>query len=221
MNKSEQINELASALAKAQADIKPASKNVENTFFKSSYADLASVWDACRVALTKNGLSVSQIVESDDGCILCIHTVLMHTSGQFVSGIFRVKPSKSDPQSMGSATTYARRYALSAIVGVAPEDDDGNRASGHTPLPDNPTPPTRETPKPNPAPAKSEFVVKVEKWMGVQPEDRASAWKSLKKAGGFTESGQLSTGEADLFKKFVEECMAAGDFSTAIKGASK
>lgn len=126
---SEQINELAAALAKAQGAIKGAAKDTANPFFKSKYADLASVWDACRTQLTANGLSVIQTMDDSQGGVTVV-TTLAHSSGQWIRGRLTMKPVKDDPQGIGSAITYARRYALAAMVGVAPEDDDGNAASG-------------------------------------------------------------------------------------------
>ena len=128
MTHSEQIKDLATALAKAQAEIEGARKDSTNPHFKSSYADLASVWDACRKALTGNGLSVVQGPVSDEGRV-GVTTMLMHSSGQWLESTFFMRPTKDDPQGAGSALTYARRYALAAMVGVAPEDDDGNAAS--------------------------------------------------------------------------------------------
>lgn len=131
MIRSEQINELAAALTRAQAAMDTAKRTAENQFFKSSYADLASVWATCREPLTKNGLSVVQTTDSTlEGEFL--ETLLMHSSGQWVGGRIAIKPVKNDPQGVGSAMTYARRYALMAIVGIASEDDDGNEASGKT-----------------------------------------------------------------------------------------
>ena len=132
MIKSEQINELAAALSKAQSVIRGAVKDANNPFFKSQYADLTSVWDACRDALTKNGLSVIQCPEQSDTGGIAIETTLLHSSGQFITSRY-VMPVKNstDAQAVGSAITYARRYALSAMVGVAPaDDDDGNNAAG-------------------------------------------------------------------------------------------
>lgn len=133
MQKSEQINELATALAKAQAEITGAKKGTENPFFRSKYADLAEVWDVIRGPLSKNGLSVVQFpsVAVQEDARVVVTTVLMHTSGQFISDDLALKPAKDDPQGVGSAITYARRYALAAAVGVAQEDDDGNAATHH------------------------------------------------------------------------------------------
>lgn len=128
MQTSDSINELATAFAKAQAKIEGATKDKNNPAFKSKYADLSSVWEACRQALTENGLSVVQVAEGD-GTQATIVTRLMHTSGQWIEGTLIVRPAKTDAQGIGSAITYARRYALAAMVGVCPEDDDGNAAS--------------------------------------------------------------------------------------------
>ncbi len=128
MTHSEQINELSAALAKAQGQIQGAKKDSTNPHFKSDYADLASVWDACRQALSGNGLSVAQSAENSEHGY-GVTTLLMHSSGQWLRGTLYLKPMKDDPQGAGSALTYARRYALAAMVGVAPDDDDGNAAS--------------------------------------------------------------------------------------------
>jgi hypothetical protein len=127
--KSEQINELAVALAKTQAEIKGAAKDGVNPHFGKSYATLASVWDAIRVPLSRNGLSVSQLTgETEAGPTL--ETILMHTSGQWLQSEMLLRANKPDIQGLGSALTYARRYCLAAIVGVAPDDDDdGSQAS--------------------------------------------------------------------------------------------
>lgn len=127
---SQTINELATALAKAQSEMKPAVKDADNPFFKSKYADLATVWESIRNPLSKNGLCVSQLIGSD-GNVVTVETVLMHTSGQFISGKLSMTAKDPMPQSIASASTYARRYGLSAIVGVSSEeDDDGAQASG-------------------------------------------------------------------------------------------
>ena len=127
---SDSINELAAALAKAQGEMENAKKDVTNAFFKSKYADLASVIDAAKQPLAKNGLSVVQYTITNDAGDVVLFTQLNHSSGQWISGTYPIKPVKNDPQGMGSAITYARRYTFSAIVGIASEDDDGNAASG-------------------------------------------------------------------------------------------
>lgn len=126
---SEQINELAKALAKAQGEIKGAKKSSDNPFFKSKYADLSEVWEACRDALSKNDVAVTQIPTVTSEGVFVLETMLLHSSGQWIRGVYPITPTKNDPQGVGSAITYARRYALAAMVGVAQEDDDGNAAS--------------------------------------------------------------------------------------------
>lgn len=131
MTTSETINELAGALAKAQGQIKGAAKDADNPFFKSKYADLASVWEACRAAVTANGLSVLQAPRAaafEGGWIIEVETRLLHSSGQWMADSLTLPVGKPDAQGVGSAITYARRYALASFVGVAPEDDDGNAA---------------------------------------------------------------------------------------------
>jgi hypothetical protein len=125
---SESINEIATALSKAQAVIAGAVKDKTNPHFKNDYADLSSVWDACRKPLTDHGLSVVQTAATDEGKV-GVTTILMHASGQWIQDTLLMRPTKDDPQGVGSCITYARRYALAAMVGVAPADDDGNAAS--------------------------------------------------------------------------------------------
>jgi hypothetical protein len=133
MNKSESLKELATALAKAQAEIKGALKDSANPFFKSKYADLSSVVEAIRVAVTQNGLSYVQIAHEKEAAA-AFETVILHSSGEWLScGVMSVPVSKADAQGFGSAATYCRRYSLSAAFGVAPEDDDGNAAAKAAP----------------------------------------------------------------------------------------
>ena len=128
MNQSEQIGELAKALAQAQGEIMPALKDNNNTYFKSKYAALTSVWSACRPALTKYGIAICQTTDEINGKLMLI-TTMMHTSGQWIRSYMPILAAKQDAQSMGSAISYARRYALAAIAGVTAEDDDGNAAT--------------------------------------------------------------------------------------------
>jgi hypothetical protein len=136
MCKSESIKEIATALSKAQGAFDHAKKDVKNEFFKSRYADLASVIDAAKGPLADNGLSVVQVVDMSESGDLYLETILMHVSGEFISGRYPIKPMKADPQATGSAITYARRYAFSAITGIAADDDDGNAASQGAKHPD-------------------------------------------------------------------------------------
>ena len=134
MNKSEQINELAVALSKAQGDIKGALKDSSNPFFKSKYADLASVWEAFRSPFSKNGLSLIQLPTLKEGQVH-VETVLLHSSGQWISDTLSATPKDASPQAVGSTITYLRRYGAQSVAGVCPEDDDGNAGSQNLPAP--------------------------------------------------------------------------------------
>lgn len=127
MEKSPEISELAKALVGFQTQMETVVYDADNPFYKSKYATLAALVSASKDLLAKNGLAVSQLIE-DEGSV---STILMHTSGQFFSCKVKLTPVKNDPQGLGSAITYSRRYAYAAILGlVSDKDDDGNSASG-------------------------------------------------------------------------------------------
>lgn len=135
MNRSESINELATALAKAQATIEGAHKSKDNPAFRGAkYADLAQCLDAARKALTDNGLCVLQPARSTDAGVE-VETMLAHSSGQFISETLTIPLTKKDAHGVGSAITYGRRFGFCAMIGVAQEDDDGNTAAGKAPEP--------------------------------------------------------------------------------------
>lgn len=123
------INEIASALAKAQGAMDNASKDRSNPAFKSKYADLASVRDATSGPLSANGIAVLQAAATTAEGVT-VETRFVHTSGQWFACTVGAVPKAYDPQSIGSAITYLRRYGLMSMAGIAPEDDDGNAASG-------------------------------------------------------------------------------------------
>lgn len=135
-HKSTELNEIFSALAQAQGEIKVAVKDSANPFFKSKYANLQSVVESARPSLAKYGLSVTQFVDQDDTGHECLSTMLCHKSGQWILSRMRINPVKQDPQSLGSCITYLRRYMFASIVGVYDgfEDDDGNDASTESPI---------------------------------------------------------------------------------------
>lgn len=127
---SDEIGELMAALSKAQGEFKNAVKDSKNPFFKSNYADLASVKEATQDALTKYNLAVTQTTNVLENGMLVLITTLGHSSGQWKTGIYPINPVKNDPQGIGSAITYGRRYAFTAITGVVADDDDGEAAQG-------------------------------------------------------------------------------------------
>jgi len=125
----ETIDKIAAGLVAVQSEVLLARKDSNNPFHKSKYADLGSVWDAVREPLRKNGLSIMQLPSEAPAGYVGLVTIVLHESGQSISEKFFM-PVKDDknPQAVGSALTYARRYALSAALGVCPEDDDGEAA---------------------------------------------------------------------------------------------
>jgi hypothetical protein len=133
MNKSDTIASLAAALNKAQAEMSGAKKSAKNPFFKSNYANLEEVINCVKEPFADNGLSFVQFPISGDG-VAGVETTILHESGEFISGEFMLKCSKNDPQGMGSAITYARRYGLQSACGIPSEDDDGNAASAKKPV---------------------------------------------------------------------------------------
>jgi hypothetical protein len=132
MNRSETITKIAVALVKAQAAMGNAVKDSKNPFFKSSYADLNAVREACLPALNANGVSVLQPTVHVDGKPF-VETVLLHESGEFISSLTEVICAKqNDPQAHGSGVSYARRYGLQSMVNLGSADDDGESAMGRT-----------------------------------------------------------------------------------------
>lgn len=130
MNKSDQINELSTALAKAQGEMTAAKMDSVNPHFRNKFASLASFQESYKGPCSKNGLAITQSLESDQGEYF-VETMMMHSSGQWISSKIKLILTKNDMQGLGSATTYGKRYAVCAMLGIsaADEDDDGNHAS--------------------------------------------------------------------------------------------
>lgn len=154
METSAELNELAAALAKAQGQMEGAKKDGQNPHFRSRYSTLASIWEACRKPLADNGLSVVQAVSSvpEFAERITITTQLLHSSGQWMRESYTLSAGSGRPQEQGSACSYGRRYALAAIVGIAPEDDDAEAAEGRVASPSTASVPKPQN-KPNGAPA--------------------------------------------------------------------
>ena len=127
MKSSESIKNLAESLCKAQAEMGGAVKDSKNPFFKSDYADLTSVIKAIKEPFANHGLSYAQFPTNDEGRIGVV-TLLMHESGEYLEHSYTLPTTKADPQSAGSAITYARRYALQSIAGIPTADDDAESA---------------------------------------------------------------------------------------------
>jgi hypothetical protein len=190
MPQSQTIGALALALAKAQAQFKPAIKDANNPFFKSKYVDLAGAIDASRDALIANDIAVIQTTDTIIGGlatpITVLTTTLAHKSGEWISGSYPINPVKNDPQGVGSAITYARRYSLMAAIGLAAEDDDGNAAS--------------ETPKTAPKVAsKTGEILKAQpKWTDEQRKEIGSIFADIYRIGGETGEKQVAKLRAEM-----------------------
>lgn len=159
IEKSPELNELAAALTAAQAEFEAVDKSAANPFFRSAYAPLPDVVMAATPILVSHGLSVSQLIGSDEkGDTLT--AMLLHKSGQYIGSTMQLRPVKSDPQAQGSAVTYARRYSYMSILGlVADEDDDGNAGSAPARR-QQPKPAARPKSKPDPVVARGVAEVK-------------------------------------------------------------
>jgi hypothetical protein len=131
MNKSESIANLALALSKAQLELSNPKKTSSNPFFKSKYADLSEVINVSKTVLAEHGLSIMQFLSYTD--MVNVETMILHSTGEWISETLSLPVAKHDAQSIGSTCTYARRYSWAAICGLAQEDDDANAAVEHKP----------------------------------------------------------------------------------------
>lgn len=135
--------ELFAAIVKAQSEMGAATKDSKNPHFRSTYASLPAVLDAITPVLNRNGLAMMQLPTFDGDAIVQVTTVVIHTSGQMISSTVGTPIAKRDPQGVGSAITYLRRYAAQSIFALPVEDDDGNAASHR---PNAPTAPVQAPP---------------------------------------------------------------------------
>lgn len=134
MNRSETITEIAKALAKFQSEVSDPNRTKENAFLKSKYVTLDSLLQAVRPVLANNGLSFLQVPFTGSD-VVSVTTMLLHESGEWLeSDPFTLPLMKKDPQGVGSVVTYARRYSLSSILGVAWDEDDDAQSNNETEL---------------------------------------------------------------------------------------
>lgn len=160
------------ALAKAQSEMGKALKSAANPHFKSKYADLSEVMDACLPALNANGIAVFQPMRETDGARYVV-TILAHTGGETIECAVPLIVQKNDMQGLGSAITYARRYGLMSMAGIAPEDDDGNAAAKAAPQRETAQ---RQAPAPDDRAIQhaKEYIANAEK-----VDDVTERWKAL------------------------------------------
>lgn len=140
MRTSEKLDQIIPSIIALQAEIRPVKAESKNPFFNSTYADLGSVWSSVHPLLAKNGLCVISGGESS-GSKDYLETTIFHSSGQWVSCMFPiVSKDPNDPQKLGSAITYLRRYSLCSLLGVVTGDDDGEGAMSRQVRPEQPLP---------------------------------------------------------------------------------
>lgn len=215
MKTSEQINAIATALAKAQQEIRPAVKDSANPAFRSRFAGMTSIWESIREPLSKNGLSVCQDVTSNAEGV-SVETRIFHMSGQWVEfGPLTVPLAKRDAHGMGSAATYGRRYAILGALGIVSDDDDDGQAAQasapqHAPVPQQ----SHQSQPAQSAPAASASGVALvsEKqskllWVKLnkecEPEFRDQVMRSLKHSG----ISDLKFVPASMMNGIMEEIM--------------
>jgi len=133
MIQSESIKELATALSAFQGEVKSVSKDAVNPFYKSKYASLDTIWESIKPLLKKHGLAVAQFPDENG-----LTTILMHNSGEWLYATSLIHAIKDDPQAVGSALTYARRYALSACLGISADEDDDAEVATRVKTPPSP-----------------------------------------------------------------------------------
>lgn len=180
------VAKVCRALLKARAEFGPILRNKENPHFRSRYADLQSVLDAVEDSLAKHGLVLVQRTACDDRGVTLVTELIEVESGEILSSVYPLAPSKqNDPQSLGGAMTYARRYCALALLGLAPEDDDGNAASQKAkparqqeartaPVPGKPRPQPAQTQPPLPDLSEEDAAV-LDDWRATIEESRSIA----------------------------------------------
>ena len=214
------IGSLAAALAKAQGEMSAAQKSSDNTYFKSKYADLSECWESCRGPLSKNGLAVIQTTEIKDGDAIgvVVNTTLAHSSGEWIRGTLFMPLAKKDPQAVGSAITYGRRYGMSAIVGIVADDDDdceaamGRAQDGKTAAKQ----PPRQRPQPQaPQPTAHEQATKTlknllvsEEGVGLKPEEVAGWIRRILGREDIKGFDSLSPQEVELCLKVARDSIS-------------
>jgi len=196
--RSETISELAKALTSFQGQMTAVKKDAVNPFYKSKYATLDTIWETIRKPLSENGLSVAQTMNLiEDKSVL--ETTLYHTSGEWISGIQLVNPVKDDPQALGSAISYARRYSLSAMLGiVVDEDDDADIASSK----EKPTTKEKGTVAGGITPSQNKKIYALAKEKEYSPEE---ARDYMKAHFGKNSTKELTKDEASVMIEFLNE----------------
>lgn len=203
---SETIGNLATALAAFQWSAESAKKNAQNPHLKNKYADLGAIWEAVRDTLGDNGLAVVQLPMPSEPGTLKLRTQLLHKSGEWLASELVMPIAKQDPQGYGSALTYARRYALAALLGVTQEDDDAVSATHR---------PSAPAPAVKVAPASNEQKGLIAQEMARVGWSKDDGVAYLQKAYGKTSRADLTRDEATKFIDFLLTLEAAPKEATA------
>lgn len=221
MIRSNELDLFLPAFRKLQARLKPILKDANNPFFRSKYADLASVYNEVQPIANAEGLSFTQTTDLlPDGSGMVVETIFWHDSGQHLGGIIQLTPApdkenRVTPQSIGSALTYARRYGLMAVLALPADDDDGNAASGRqagqatattkaekTPAKSKGKAPDKDAPK---TPAPSEIVLKYPgKPAGDVTADQIAELIKYAKQGNWMEQMIAGKAECDFFAQLTQ-----------------
>lgn len=190
MKTSEQINEIATALAKAQGEVANPVFNKTNPHFRSKYADLSSVLNVVRPALSKNNISIMQMTNIEEAGVV-LYTRLTHTSGQWIESVYPVTASGKH-QEIAAALTYAKRLSLSAIVGVAGEEDDDGNAANDLPVATKAAPKAPPLPKMSAADSKKAMDDMLLDLDGCATKENLQEWalRNSKKKGELWEEHQ-------------------------------
>jgi len=187
MKTSETVKEIFAALVKAIGEIPNPAKNAVNPHFKNRYADLAIILEAAKPVLMKNGLAAIQGAEAD-GNIVTIRTRIVHISGEWIETALTMAATGTDPQKIGSAITYGRRYGISAILNIAADDDDDGEQNrpkngSHTQPEKNTAKQTEQSKKNDSEPVLSELdsqIVTILESLSKNPEVRKKTLEYLK-----------------------------------------
>lgn len=189
------IVKLATALNKAQRNIGSATKGSANPFFKSKYADLGSVMEACKEALNEQGISVLQPVVSDASGDY-VETMLLHESGEYMASRMKLLVAKPNMQELGSAVSYARRYGLQSMVFIPAADDDGEASMRRTPAPTRQTT-VAATPVATPAVTEDDVPVDLSLLKGPLPTAQAATPVEPLKKSSFKKPKKVETPAAE------------------------
>ncbi len=179
MKTSDSVIEISKALCNAQKEMKPATKDSHNIHFRQRYSDLTSVWESIRIPITSNGLSIWQDISTTEKTVSVI-TRIAHISGEWIEfGPFTITLFKTDPQSIGSATSYAKRYAICAAVGVVSDDEDDDAEKAMSRDNEKKTYPKYEPkppiPKPSPKQEKKFIPITPQEWSTFKSDLEACA----------------------------------------------